>query len=281
MASAGEADETDLNHKHLKKRAKASCDATFSYPALVSLVYLLLTIGIMVVAMFACGQIPDPEQIVSDIENGQWVYWFRMEDTPPVYYVVMAIVAVFALLMSIGYMDYTLRIARGQENGFQTLLTGFNRISKSLLLILWLFIKYFLWALLFYGIAIAVGTVLFNFAGVTTATVTVYVLLLIAATVPYIMRVLYYEFAIFVYLDDPSIGARGAVAKSKTLMKGRRMDYFILMLSFIGWIILNGLTFSGLFVVYGPYMYSTKAHYYDELVQAEQVRMPYHLPEPF
>ena len=49
-------------------------------------------------------------------------------------------------------------------------------------------------------------------------------------------------------------------------MKGHKTDLFITELSFLGWILLSGLTFGILYILYvGPYMEMTMAGIYDEL----------------
>ena len=57
-----------------------------------------------------------------------------------------------------------------------------------------------------------------------------------------------------------------AVLESQLLMTGHRLEYFILALSFIGWILIGAITFGiGLFYTL-PYMQTTFAAFYDKLV---------------
>ena len=58
-----------------------------------------------------------------------------------------------------------------------------------------------------------------------------------------------------------------AVIKSKELMTGHRLEYFLLSLSFIVWFFVATIT-AGLGSLYlMPYMYTTFVAYYDELIE--------------
>ncbi len=50
--------------------------------------------------------------------------------------------------------------------------------------------------------------------------------------------------------------------ESKSLMKGHKLDLFLLWLSFIGWVILAILTFGIGFLWLSPYMGTTTSHFY-------------------
>ena len=49
------------------------------------------------------------------------------------------------------------------------------------------------------------------------------------------------------------------------MMKGHKMQLFLLYLSFIGWAILAILTLGIGYLFLFPYMYTTVAHYYEDL----------------
>ena len=44
-----------------------------------------------------------------------------------------------------------------------------------------------------------------------------------------------------IFAENPEVNFMDAFKKSKDIMNGHKMDYFILMLSFIGWALLAGL----------------------------------------
>ena len=54
--------------------------------------------------------------------------------------------------------------------------------------------------------------------------------------------------------DEPGLPVRKIFSKSFDMMNGYVVDYFILMLSFIGWFILGLFTFGLLYIWLVPYM---------------------------
>lgn len=69
----------------------------------------------------------------------------------------------------------------------------------------------------------------------------------------------------YILLDNPEIDPMDAIKKSWNLMKGHKMEYFVLQLSFIGWLILGIFTCGILYFWLTPYMYVTYANYYNYL----------------
>ena len=68
--------------------------------------------------------------------------------------------------------------------------------------------------------------------------------------------------------DDENLTCKEAFAKSRQMMMGHKWNTFVLHLSFLGWIILSGLTcgLPGIFYV-APYMHATSAELYQTLKQ--------------
>lgn len=84
--------------------------------------------------------------------------------------------------------------------------------------------------------------------------------------IPGIVMSIAYSQAYFLMLDDPDLSATDALNKSKELMKGRKWDYFVLYLSFLGWFILSMLTFGILFIWVAPYLLQTLTGFYEEVI---------------
>ncbi len=84
--------------------------------------------------------------------------------------------------------------------------------------------------------------------------------------IPGIIKSYEYMMVPFILADDPTISKKDAFAKSKAMMQGNKWNAFVLDLSFLGWIILGGITFGivNLFFVH-PYMYLTHAELYHAL----------------
>ena len=150
-----------------------------------------------------------------------------------------------------------LALFRGHNVRANDIFLGFERFGKALGLLVVQGIFIFLWSLLF--------------------------------IIPGIIAAIRYSQAFFILADDPSKGVMQCISESKSMMRGNKMKYFLLQLSFIGWMILAGLpggilngivdTFAGndiaiaivsvitsLFVVpVTAYMYSTNAGFYEIL----------------
>ena len=54
-----------------------------------------------------------------------------------------------------------------------------------------------------------------------------------------------------------------AINRSKAMMHGHKLDYFVLQLSFIGWGLLGALTCGIAFIWIAPYMNATYANFYN------------------
>ncbi len=69
-----------------------------------------------------------------------------------------------------------------------------------------------------------------------TTLMTVYTLLWsVLLIVPGIIKFISYSMAYYILLDHPEYTASEAIKKSQVLMKGHKLDLFLLSLSFIGW----------------------------------------------
>lgn len=81
-----------------------------------------------------------------------------------------------------------------------------------------------------------------------------------------------YSYAMSTYIVDDlkrqgkNLSATEAITKSRRLMDGHKWDLFVLDLSFLGWIILASLTFGIGYLWLHPYMQTTRAEFYRNLV---------------
>lgn len=108
--------------------------------------------------------------------------------------------------MQLGVMIYFLAAFRGHNVVVKDVFLGFERFGKALGLFLYQSLFIFLWTLLF--------------------------------IVPGIIAAIRYSQAFFVLADDPDKSIRQCMEESKFMMKGNKAKYFLLQLSFIGWVIL-------------------------------------------
>jgi uncharacterized membrane protein len=135
--------------------------------------------------------------------------------------------------MAIGAAIISLAVSRKQECELSQLFAGFNRFGTGLA-------AHFLQGLFI---------ILWSF-------------LLI---VPGIMAAISYAMTYFIIVEDDSIGALDAIAKSKKMMHGNKWKFFCLGLRFFGWSLLACLTLGIGFLWVTPYYAISAAQFYDEI----------------
>ncbi|MGL4451753.1 MAG: DUF975 family protein [Sarcina sp.] len=79
----------------------------------------------------------------------------------------------------------------------------------------------------------------------------------------------------FILAQDPDKGIMECITESKNLMKGRLWEYFILELSFLGWVILSIFTCGIGLLWLVPYQNITFANYYKLIKESEEIGKSY------
>lgn len=84
--------------------------------------------------------------------------------------------------------------------------------------------------------------------------------------IPGIIKQYEYRMVPYIIAENPEMGYKDALAKSKQMMDGQKMNAFLLDLSFIGWWLLSGITF-GIVAIFWviPYTTQTNAELYAAL----------------
>ncbi|MCQ2115787.1 MAG: DUF975 family protein [Bacteroidales bacterium] len=114
------------------------------------------------------------------------------------------------------------------------------------------YVRYLLGGLLM-GVIIVVGCILLFIPGIIAACGLV--------LVPFILK------------DEPELGIVDVIKKSWAMMKGHKMQAFLLELSFIGWMLLGIITLGIGLLWVEPYMMSAIGLFYED-VKAEYVDVP-------
>ena len=155
---------------------------------------------------------------------------------PPIEILIIFSVGVQLLssILMFGYTGvYALKVAQGEPAGYKNLFDGFYQPGKVLWLTILIGLFTFLWSLLF--------------------------------VIPGIVAAYRYRQAYFVLAQNKNVTALEALQISKKLMRGRKIDLFVLDLSFIGWAILCSLTWGILYIWKLPYFSVTYANFYRRL----------------
>ena len=86
--------------------------------------------------------------------------------------------------------------------------------------------------------------------------------------IPGIVKSYAYALAPYLAIERNDLDARGCLAESQRLMAGKKMQLFLLDLSFLGWYIL-GLLFCGIGIYFvEPYHHAARAEFYCAIVEA-------------
>ena len=103
--------------------------------------------------------------------------------------------------------------------------------------------------------------------------------------VPGIIKGYSYSMSLFVLAENKGKSARECIAESKAMMEGRKMELFVLDLSFIGWYLLCSLTCGLAFLYVTPLVNAAHANFYEEIkpvvaVPFETVENTEEAPQP-
>ncbi|MBN2796330.1 MAG: DUF975 family protein [Clostridia bacterium] len=91
--------------------------------------------------------------------------------------------------------------------------------------------------------------------------------------VPGVMLAMRYSMGYFIMRDVEDVTATEAMALSKALMEGYKMDYFKFVLSFFGWLLLSLITVGIGFLFLYPYFIASQKHYYEKLKEVNPIEM--------
>ena len=207
-----------------KAAARESMRMARPNPMLVTLVYLVVVLLLSAVSAYSDGSL-------AHIEIGGHMY--AIYDVPVwagsrlMAMFLRILISLVTALLSYGYMAYTLYVSRRQEAGFGDLMLGFSDAGRVIILDFFIGLFVMLWSLLLF--------------------------------IPGIMAAYSYRLAPYILLDNPEIGGREAIRRSKEMMRGHRWELFVCDLSFLGWALLVMLTAGILSVWVTPYRQTTYA----------------------
>ena len=132
-----------------------------------------------------------------------------------------------------GYTLFIACLADTKVTKFDLLFRGFDRFVETLV------------AGLLYALIVTIGTMLLIVPGIIAACG-------LAQT-------------FYIMVDDANISGTDALQMSWNMMKGRKMDWFLLQLRFFGWALLCILTLGIGCLFLNPYIYVTNLNYYRQL----------------
>ena len=141
--------------------------------------------------------------------------------------VIGIVLAVIGSAMDLGRCKFFVRLVHGERSDLGVLFHYFRHLGNAFVLRLLMNIFIFLWTLLF--------------------------------IIPGIIAAYSYSMAPYLMAKDPTLSPMAAIRMSKELMRGKKMDLFILQLSFIGWSILCLFTCGIGYIFLTPYTQTAEA----------------------
>ncbi len=149
----------------------------------------------------------------------------------------LGFIAIYAgiLPLILGFYMVFLNGTYGEQPKASTLLEGYKKeyFGKSILLVILVGIFTALWSLLL--------------------------------IIPGLIMAIAYSMSWYILAENPDMTALEAIKESKEIMKGHKMDFFVLGLSFIPWMIVYMFTFgiAGIWIL--PYMQLTITNFYHNI----------------
>ena len=98
--------------------------------------------------------------------------------------------------------------------------------------------------------------------------------------VPGIVKSCSYAMTFYVKNDNPGMSANDAITESRRLMDGYKMQYFLLQLSFIGWMIVGTLCLGVGTLWVSAYMETARATFYEEVKAAKSATFTTYNQDP-
>lgn len=187
-------------------------------------------------------------------------------------------VAVIEIPISFGIIISFVKLYNGEDvNVFDFFSLGFSNFAKAWKLSLNVLLKMIVPVILIIVsyIIIGIGTAMAiasAFYGSTSSVAgsSIFVLvgfvLLIVSMIWAIVKSYYYQLTYFIAIDNPDLGVKQVIEKSKELMIGNRGKLFVLQLSFIGWAVLAVITFGIGYLWLIPYMLFAMIVFYKALI---------------
>ncbi len=213
-----------VSRVELKENAKKSLKGNWGQAILVLVILGLISLAVSCIGFFGNNvNLNDPKTIQAILDGTTSV----ISPTQVISYVLSILVSAF---LTLGSVSFYMKLSRNEKVTYKEL---FSKTS------LWL---------LYIGVSI-----------MTAIFIGLWSLLLI---IPGIIASYKYSMVNYIMVDNPEIGVFEAIRKSKEMMYGHKLDYFVLHLSFIGWALLAGLTFGILLLYVIPYMNTTCANFY-------------------
>lgn len=177
-------------------------------------------------------------------------------------------------LIYMGFLQIIIKVARGKKAKVEELFTRTDLFWRCMALtIVFLFINV-ICGLLEYTAVNSLSVFLSYQAELnillSSFMIVIGIILSIVIAVFWIVIMLYFSQSYLILYDNEEMPLKEIFEKSMDMMDGHKIDYIMLCLSFIGWIILGIFTFGILYFWLIPYIYVSLVNFYDEIKEGSK-----------
>ena len=267
-----------MNRFLIKKQAKASLKGKWCKSILLCLVAALLT-GVIPGIFYGIGT-----SFSTTKQTAEGIKITSTTAAGTVFFIIAIIaLAVISPLFQYAQSKAFLRANRGEDFTVGNVFDGFKEMPAKTFcvgilqfFVIWLcyFIPSFIGGL-FLGIAggrtqdmlkfgeIASSDDLGYFVGRVGPLIFLAFAFFVAATVIGIIATFMYKLVYYVRIDNPDMSVVQILKTSRKIMHGRKIDYFVLQFTFIGWALVSCITCGIGFLWLVPYIEASVAAFYD------------------
>ena len=185
------------------------------------------------------------------------------------HYLASLFMIVAIILFNMGFINSVIKTARGKRIEVDNLFKHTHLSLKYLIITLIISLILLFLALLLAIDYKSLSTVLSNASNISFLPYTILVI------VGSVLSVLILAFAIYIIIsfsqvyfilnDEPDMKIGDIITMSFDMLDGYRLDYLVLCLSFIGWLVLGLFTLGILYLWVIPYMLVTFVNFYDKI----------------
>lgn len=250
-----------MNRKQLKRDMLDAIHGGKTSIIWIAVVFLALYLILYVLSMSVSGELSALQTMVQEFAQTGVATIPTVESSTAASMLVLAI-DIMIVMLNVGFAVACLSTARRQGASVGNLFDGFSCFLRALSVQILQYLVLSAYSMIY---ALPASALMMTGLGYSA-------LLVCAPLLLFAVNAFYsYRQAVYLMLDHPELSAFGCMRVSRELMRGHRWEMFRLDLSFIGWLLLEIIPLTAIWVV--PYTQVCYAGYYDRLVQQYRSKM--------
>lgn len=237
-----------MDSDYFKSEAKKALEGKWQTFSVCVLIYIAISS-----VMKAPSLILDIDSLMSDLSQTYLISKFSYTSSLPsgleLSFIsnLLSFVDILATAFLLNHLIYALRAmalkaTKNEEIEVSNIFDGFHNYKNVLMLSLLEGLYIFLWMLLF--------------------------------IIPGFIKAISYSMTHFILAENPDMRPSDAIRESEKLMYGHKWEFFVLQLSFLGWILLSVITLNISSIWSDPYFYTAQAEFYQAIKKEKYGDLP-------